>query len=81
MFPFVLPNLQFGSIIKREFATRIVAQRQEITHKSGTCILHFFSGGNYKFPILFSAKLQIRLNGKKACAHSLNSKFGLVWKP
>ncbi len=77
MFPFVLPNLQFGSINKREFATRIVAQRQEITHKSGTCILHFFSGGNYKFPILFSAKLQIRLNGG-TCSLRIFSAVGIL---
>ncbi len=32
---------EFGSINKREFATRIVAKRQNVV---------FFSGGNYKFP-------------------------------
>ena len=32
---------EFGSINKREFATRIVAKRQNVV---------FFSGGNCKFP-------------------------------
>jgi hypothetical protein len=28
---------EFGSINKREFVTRIVAQRQEVTYRNGTC--------------------------------------------
>jgi hypothetical protein len=40
---------EFGSIIKREFATPIVAKRQKVRYFY-TKIKHFFSGGNYKFP-------------------------------
>ena len=51
----VLPNLQFGSINKREFATRIVVQRQEVMHRNGTCSLRiFFSGGNSCVPSVAS---------------------------
>ncbi len=50
---------EFGSINKREFATRIVAQRQEVTRRNGVRTLFFqrwelqipdfFSLPNYKF--------------------------------
>ena len=38
---------EFGSINKREFATRIVAKRQNVV---------FFSGGNCKFPFFQKAE-------------------------
>ncbi len=46
---------EFGSINKREFATRIVAKRQEVTHRNGTCSFRFFSA----VEILASLRLRI----------------------
>ncbi len=45
----------------------------KILHQKQT----FFSGGNYKFPIFFSAKLQIRLNSVPSVAsdHRSSDKF------
>ena len=60
----VLPNLQFGSINKREFVTRIVAGRQEVTQGSGICaLLYFFQRWELQIPKFFSAELQIQQNG------------------
>ena len=40
----------------RKLATRIVAQRQEVTRRNGVRTL-FFSGGNYKFPTSFLCQI------------------------
>jgi len=72
---------EFGSINRREFATPIVARRQNIASKTNVFLLRitcFLSGGNYKFPIFLSAKLQIRRNNVPSVAseQSSNDKFG-----
>jgi hypothetical protein len=54
---------EFGSIKIREFATRIVAQRQEVTRRNGVRTLFFSAVGITNSRLLFSAKLQIRQNG------------------
>ena len=47
---------EFGSIKIREFATRIVAQRQEVTRRNGVRTL-FFQRWELQIPDFFSAKI------------------------
>ncbi len=49
---------EFGSINKREFVTRIVVQRQDVTHRNGTCSLRIFFQ-RWKFLLHFDFALLV----------------------